>query len=224
MTMTYIDNRAPVGRRVSIDELEDQRASLVRHCQRILGSAADAEDAVQETLMRAWRKLDGFECRTSVKAWLRRIATNVCLDMVRGPNRRTVAVDLGPSSAVAGGLADMRSPDPGTSAESKEAVERAFVTALQHLPARQRAVLILHDVLRWRAREIAELLDTTEAAVNSALQRGRATMAACHRKASHSEALKPAQRALVARYVEAFERLDVASLVSLSQTDATASR
>ena len=196
----------------------------MRHCQRILGSAVEAEDAVQETLVRAWRKLDGFECRTSVRAWLHRIATNVCLDMLRGPSRRTVTIDLGPSSAAADGLADVRSPDPGMIAESKEAVERAFVTALQHLPARQRAVLILHDVLRWRAHEVAELLDTTEAAVNSALQRGRATMAACHRKASDSKALDPPQRALVARYVEAFEQLDVASLVSLSRTDATADR
>ncbi len=224
MAMTYIDRCAPVGRRVGVDELEAERATLVRYCQRILGSAADAEDAVQETLVRAWRRLDGFECRTSVRAWLRRIATNVCLDMLRGPSRRTVAIDLGPTSLAAGVLADVRSPDPSISAESKESVERAFVTTLQHLPARQRAVLILHDVLRWRAREIAELLDTTDAAVNSALQRGRATMAACHRKASDSKALPPAQRGLVARYVEAFERMDVASLVSLSQTEGTAGR
>ena len=174
-------------------ELKIHRRELTGYCYRMLGSGAEAEDAVQETLVRAWKAIDGFEGRSSVKSWLYRIASNVCIDMLRAPQRRARQMDLGPSSTVDTAqlrpqaentfvqpVADERvidiGGDPADVAAARESIRLAFVAALQHLPARQRAVLILCEVLKWQATEAAELLDTTVASVNSALQRARATL------------------------------------------------
>ncbi len=221
-------------------ELEAHRRELTGYCYRMLGSGFEAEDAVQETMVRAWRNLDRFEGRSALRSWLYRIATNVCLDMLKGPQRRARPMDLGPSSTadavLAPGLAEhtwvQPAPDarvlpadgdPAEVAAARDTVRLAFVAALQHLPPRQRAVLILREVLRWRATEVAELLDTTVASVNSALQRARATLAA-----ADLEAAGPGpgpddaeQQALLARYVDAFQRYDMASLISLIHEDAT---
>lgn len=222
--------------------LEQYRRELTGFTYRMLGSAFEAEDAVQETLVRAWRSADGFEGRSSVRSWLYRIATNVCLDMLRGRKRRARPMDLGPASLPEErflGAPDPEHPwttpvpdawvlpaggDAGEIAEARESVRLAFVAALQHLPSRQRAVLILREVLRWRASEVAELLGTSVAAVNSALQRARATMAT----ARDEEPAAPTVTAmhhgeLLARYVDAFERYDVATLVTLLHDDAVQS-
>ncbi|MDQ3354008.1 MAG: sigma-70 family RNA polymerase sigma factor [Actinomycetota bacterium] len=205
----------------------------------MLGSVFEADDAVQETMVRAWRSLDGFEGRSSVRSWLYRIATNVCLDLLRGRQRRAVAMDLGPSStadsftgrslpehAWVTPLPDARiladDGDPAEVAASKETVRLAFVVALQHLPARQRAVLILREVLRWQASEVAELLDTSVASVNSALQRARATLSS--RDIGAAPVPTDAdQQSLLARYVDAFERYDIDSLVTLLHEEAVMS-
>src|SRR5437879_811951 len=174
-------------------ELETYRRELTGYCYRMLGSGFEAEDAVQETLVRAWKAIDTFEGRSALRSWLYRIATNVCLDMAQGTQRRARPMDLGPSSSadttLSAGLpentwvqpvADARvvpeDGDPAELAASRETIRLAFVAALQHLPPRQRAVLILRKVLRWHATEVAELLDTSVASVNSALQRARATL------------------------------------------------
>lgn len=224
---------------LALDELEPYRRELTGYCYRMLGSGFEADDAVQETMVRAWRSFDSFEGRSSVKSWLYRIATNVCLDMLRGRERRARPMELGPSvSPEEKHLADVRpehawvSPiaddrilnldaDPAEVAAARETIRLAFVTALQHLPPKQRAVLILCEVLRWQATEAAELLETSVAAVNSALQRARATLAEVH--AAHPTRptdLKSDQQVLLARYVEAFERYDVATLVTLLHEDA----
>ena len=174
--------------------LEEHRRELTAYGYRMLGSAFEAEDAVQETMLRAWRGFEGFEGRAALRSWLYRIATNVCLDMLGGKERRARPMDLGPAQAAETSLGaspcprprgSCRSPtvvscrpsgDPAEVAEPREAIRLAFVAALQHLPPKQRAVLILRDVLRWKAAEVAELLDTTVASVNSALQRARATI------------------------------------------------
>ncbi|HTX63401.1 MAG TPA: RNA polymerase subunit sigma-70, partial [Acidimicrobiales bacterium] len=177
-------------------DLEPYRRELTGYCYRMLGSGFEAEDAVQETLVRAWRHAGDFEGRSSVRSWLYRIATNVCIDMGRQVQRRARPMEMGPSSPPdetllgpplpeatwvtpfadgrEGGMYD----DPAELATYRESIRLAFITALQHLPARQRAALILCEVLRWSAAEVAELLDTTVAAVNSALQRARVTLAA----------------------------------------------
>ncbi|MFN2505053.1 MAG: RNA polymerase subunit sigma-70, partial [Acidimicrobiales bacterium] len=177
---------------VRAEDLEPYRRELTGYCYRMLGSLFEADDAVQETMVRAWRGLEGFAGRSAVRSWLYRIATNVCLDMVRGRRRRARPMDLGPSSTAASELGpalpehawvtpvpDSRvlptGGDPAELAVARESIRLAFVTALQHLPARQRAVLILRDVLRWQAAEVAELLESSVASVNSALQRARAT-------------------------------------------------
>ena len=218
-----------------LDELEQYRRELTGYCYRMLGSAFEAEDAVQETLVRAWKGMDSFEGRSAVRSWLYRIATNVCLDMLRGRQRRALAMDLGPAGmgdAFTGAtrpeeawmtpIPDARvlpeDGDPAEVAEARETVKLAFVTALQHLPARQRAVLILREVLRWQATEVAELLDTTVASVNSALQRARATLAGLDTGASQTP-VSADQKELLARYVDAFERYDISSLVSLLRDD-----
>src|SRR5207237_1168443 len=203
----------------------------------MLGSGFEADDAVQETLLRAWRAADSFEGRSSVRSWLYRIATNVCLDMLRGRQRRARPMELGPSSppeesflgpmlpehAWVSPIADERvlpeSGDPAEIAAARDTVRLAFVTALQHLPARQRAALILCEVLRWQATEVAELLDTSVPAVNSALQRARATLAAAQAEA-RPPAVADEQRELLARYVDAFEHYDVSTLVTLLHDDA----
>jgi RNA polymerase sigma-70 factor (ECF subfamily) len=219
------------------EDLEQYRRELTGYCYRMLGSGFEADDAVQETMVRAWRGMDGFEGRSALRSWLYRIATNVCLDMLRGPQRRALAMDLGPSSTadsfrgvtrpehawvspIPDGRVLPEDGDPAELAASRETIRLAFVTALQHLPARQRAVLILREVLRWQASEVAELLDTTVASVNSALQRARATLAARDIDASRTQPVSDDQQALLARYVDAFERYDMASLVSLLHDDA----
>ncbi|TML58438.1 MAG: sigma-70 family RNA polymerase sigma factor [Actinobacteria bacterium] len=222
------------------DALDQYRRELTGYCYRMLGSGFEADDAVQETLLRAWKAAEGFEGRSSVRSWLYRIATNVCLDMLRGRERRARPMELGSSSPPdeshlgpmvaernwVSPIADARvlpqDGDPAEIAASRETIRLAFVTALQHLPAKQRAVLILAEVLRWQATEVAELLDTTVAAVNSALQRARATLAAVHAE-ERSRPVDADQRELLARYVDAFERYDVSTLVTLLHDDAVQS-
>jgi RNA polymerase sigma-70 factor (ECF subfamily) len=216
--------------------LESYRRELTGFCYRMLGAGSEAEDAVQETMIRAWRSIDRFEGRSSLRSWLYRIANNVCLDMVRSPQRRARPMELGPSRHTAEvklgapltedtfvqPIADERvidlGGDPADVAAARESIRLAFVAALQHLPARQRSVLILCEVLRWQASEVAELLDTTVASVNSALQRARATLAQ-----SQGEPLDtpsdPEQQALLTRYVEAFESYDMSKLVGLLRDD-----
>jgi RNA polymerase sigma-70 factor (ECF subfamily) len=222
-------------------QLEEHRRELNAYCYRMLASSFEAEDAVQETMVRAWRSLDRFEGRAALRTWLYRIATNVCLDMLNGRERRARPMDLGPArEPVAANLNTLpevtwiepipdsrvvsERGDPAELALSRETIKLAFVAALQHLPAQQRAVLILREVLRWKATEVAELLDTSVAAVNSSLQRARATIEAS--SISETDGAQPmdeAQRALLARYVEAFERYDIESLTALLHEDATQS-
>ncbi|HEX6576988.1 MAG TPA: sigma-70 family RNA polymerase sigma factor [Jiangellaceae bacterium] len=220
------------------DQLEQHRRELTGYCYRMLGSAFDAEDAVQETLVRAWRGIDSFEGRSALRSWLYRIATNVCLDMLGGSQRRARPMDLGPAwSASAPALTSLPEAtwvtpvaddrvlaadgDPADVALARESIRLAFVTALQQLPPRQRAVLILREVLSWSAAEVAALLDTTTASVNSALQRARATLATT--PADEGDPLRPLdedQQALLGRYIEAFERYDLDALTALLREDA----
>ena len=218
-------------------ELETHRRELTGYCYRMLGSGFEAEDAVQETMVRAWRGIGAFEGRSALRSWLYRIATNVCLDMARGPQRRAQPMDLGPSStadSVLGpGLPEqawvqpvpdarvLPGGDPAEVAAARETVRLAFVAALQHLPPKQRAVLILREVLRWPATEVAELLSTSVASVNSALQRARATLAAADLDGSEPAQVDSDQRELLARYVDAFERYDIDGLVAILHEDAT---
>jgi RNA polymerase sigma-70 factor (ECF subfamily) len=222
------------------DDLEQYRRELTGYCYRMLGSGFEAEDAVQETMVRAWRHLGDFEGRSSVRSWLYRIATNVCLDMLRGRQRRARPMELGPSAHTATAVLNTLpehawvSPipdsrvlpedgDPAELAAARESIRLAFVAALQHLPARQRAVLILREVLRWQASEVAELLETSVASINSALQRARATLATCDLDATRSDPVGADQQALLAKYVDAFERYDIDRLVRLLHDDAVMS-
>ena len=222
---------------VAQQDLEIYRRELTGYCYRMLGSAFEADDAVQETMLRAWKNADSFEGRSSVRSWLYRIATNVCLDALRGEKRRALPMDLGPSSPPVEAMlrpwpAEDRwvTPipdvkvlpehgDPAEIAAVRDSVRLAFVTALQHLPARQRAALILCEVLRLPATEAAQVLDSSVASVNSALQRARATLAELpdeQRPASVSQ-----QNAeLLARYVDAFCRYDMKALLALIREDA----
>jgi RNA polymerase sigma-70 factor (ECF subfamily) len=219
---------------------EQHRTELTAYCYRMLGSAFEADDAVQETLVRAWRAFDRFEGRSSVRSWLYRIASNVCFDMLKGRRRRALPIDImemghadGPvdpptsESMWIGPVPDRRvlnASGPAEEAEERESVRLAFVAALQHLPPRQRAVLILREVLKWKASEVAELLETTVVSVNSALQRARATLAECKLSALEaSDTIDDEQRELLDRYVEAFEAFDIESLVQLLHDDATMS-
>jgi RNA polymerase sigma-70 factor (ECF subfamily) len=224
-------------------QLEGHRTELTAYCYRMLGSAFEAEDAVQETMIRAWRSLDRFEGRAALRSWLYRIATNVCLSMLGAPQRRARPMDLTapksadtplpvplPESTWIEPMPDSRivptGGDPAEVAVARESVRLAFVAALQHLPPRQRAVLILREVLHWKADEVAELLETTVASVNSALQRARSTLAARQdvdgaRASEPAKPLDDEQRALLDRYVEAFERYDMDALTSLLHEDAT---
>jgi RNA polymerase sigma-70 factor, ECF subfamily len=218
-------------------ELEQHRSQLTAYCYRMLGSPFDAEDAVQETLVRAWRGVDHFEGRAAVRSWLYRIATNVCLDMVKSSQRRARPMDLGPAREPVESnlyvpaearwiepIPDTLIADPAEVAVARDSVRLALVAALQHLPARQRAVLILRDVLRWEASEVAELLGTTVASVNSGLQRARATLAKSNLSSSDGhQPLTAADRRLLERYVVAFERYDLEGLTSLIREDATQS-
>ena len=221
--------------------LEDQRRQLTGYCYRMLGSPFDAEDAVQETMLRAWRAWDGFHGESAVRTWLYRIATNVCLDSLAGRKRRALPIDLGPASApdpslltsrpaeawlepIPDSMLGLDSGDPAEVAQARETVRLAFVAALQLLPARQRAVLILCEVLRWQATEAAELLQTSVASVNSALQRARARLAESPAD-THSQTaeLDAGQRDLLERYVSAFERYDMSALTNLIREDAVQS-
>jgi RNA polymerase sigma-70 factor, ECF subfamily len=222
------------------ERFEQHRRELTAHCYRMLASPFEAEDAVQETFIRAWRAFDRFEGRSSLRSWLYRIATNVCLDMLGGQERRARPMDLGPAQApvesnlhilpeatwiqpIPDGLVAAEE-DPAETAIARETLRLAFVAALQHLPPRQRAALILCEVLRWRATEVAELLDTSVASVNSALQRARSTLAASNvTTLDSSPRLDEPDRALLARYVEAFEEYDVDALTALIQEDASQS-
>jgi RNA polymerase sigma-70 factor, ECF subfamily len=218
-------------------ELEQHRRELTAYCYRMLGSPFEAEDAVQDTLLRAWRSLDRFEGRSALRSWLYRIATNVCLDMLGGKERRARPMDLGPArEPVADNLHELpeatwiqpipdglvtAEDDPAEVAVRHETIRLAFVAALQHLPPRQRAVLILCEVLRWKAAEVAELLETSVASVNSALQRARATLEAS--ELSSETTLEEPDRELLERYVQAFERYDIDALTSVIREDATQS-
>ncbi len=220
--------------------LEQHRGELTGYCYRMLASPFDAEDAVQETMIRAWRGFDRFEGRAALRSWLYRIATNVCLDTLNGKERRVRPMDLGPArepdAANLHALPEttwiqpapngfvVPEGDPADVAVARETIRLAFVAALQHLPARQRAALILCEVLRWQATEVAELLDTSVASVNSALQRARATLDAANVRAdAPNPTLDEADRALLDRFVQAFERYDMDALTSLIHEDATQS-
>ena len=217
-------------------EFNLRRRELTGYCYRMLGSGAEAEDAVQETMVRAWKAADRFEGRSSVRTWLYRIASNVCIDMGRAPQRRARPMDLGGPSTVATAqlvplpestfvqpIADGRvietSGDPAEVAIARDSIRLAFVAALQHLPPRQRAVLILCEVLKWRSAEVASLLDVSVASVNSALQRARATLVELDIEAL-DPTLTPEHEALLVRYVDAFERYDMGALAELLASDA----
>ncbi|BBH70986.1 DNA-directed RNA polymerase sigma-70 factor [Actinoplanes sp. OR16] len=222
-------------------QLEAFRPELTGYCYRMLGSGFEAEDAVQDTMIRAWKGYQGFEGRSALRSWLYRIATNVCLTMLGSAQRRVRPMDLGPAGS--GRATDPGEPrpeeiwvgpvpdeklferaDPALVIAERESVRLAFVAALQLLPARQRAVLILREVLAWSAQEVAELLETSVPSVNSALQRARATIAAAEPAgADVYRPLDEGQRELLARYVAAFEEYDLAALTALLHEDATLS-
>ena len=242
MTPVSVVDPAVTGRRNLEARLEDHRSELQAHCYRMLGSAFESEDAVQETMVRAWRALDRFEGRSKLRSWLYSIATNVCLDMLDGRERRARPMDFGgPGTPEVASLGDQlpeatwvlpipdsrvlpEGGDPAELAAARETIRLAFVAALQHLPPRQRAVLILREVLRWQATEVAELLDTTVASVNSALQRARATLDAQGITADAVAAPEDAeQRRLADRYADAFQRYDMDALTALLAEDATLS-
>ena len=219
--------------------LEGHRKELTAYAYRMLGSSFEAEDAVQDALLRAWRSHEGFEGRSALRSWLYRITTNVCLDMLSGREKRARPMDLGPAQSadsplptplpevtwiepIPNGRVMPSTGDPAEVAELRESIRLAFVAALQHLPPQQRAVLILREVLRWKASEVAELLDTSVASVNSALQRARASLSAHEDPESTPQAtMDEEHQALLARYVDAFERYDMDSLTSLLREDAT---
>jgi len=208
---------------------EELRSELTGYAYRMLGSPFEAEDAVQETFIRAWRAYEGFEGRASLRSWLYRIATNVCLDLLSGRQRRARPMDLGPSQEpIEANLNTMPeatwiqpAPDPAVVTEEHETTRLALIAALQHLPPRQRAVLILCEVLRWRASEVAELLETSVASVNSALQRARATLEASNLNVADApRSVDEADEELLARYVEAFQKYDMEALTALIHEDA----
>src|SRR5947208_4663271 len=207
-------------------ELEQHRRELTGYCYRMLGSAFEAEDAVQETMIRAWRALDKFEGRSALRSWLYRIATNVCFDQLNGREKRARPMDLGPAGEpLVENLRELPEvtwltplPTPDEAVEQRDTLRLAFVAALQHLPPKQRASLILCEVLHWQASEAAELLDTTVASINSALQRARATLATADIGAPAE--LDADARALLERYVAAFEAYDIDRLTELLHEDA----
>jgi RNA polymerase sigma-70 factor (ECF subfamily) len=222
-------------------QLEAYRSELTGYCYRMLGSAFEAEDAVQDTMVRAWRGFDRFEGRSALRSWLYRIATNVCLTMLASAQRRIRPMDLGPAGSGRDGHPGEPRPDeiwlgpvpdsrvlpegidPANVVAGRESIRLAFVAALQHLPPRQRAVLILREVLVWSAQEVADLLDTSVPSVNSALQRARATLAAADTAAEVRGPMDDEDRALLARYVRAFEAYDLDALTALLHEEATLS-
>jgi RNA polymerase sigma-70 factor (ECF subfamily) len=221
--------------------LEKHRTELTGYCYRMLGSAFEAEDAVQDTMVRAWRSFEKFEGRSSLRSWLYRIATNVCLDMLNAGNRRARPMDLSGPTPVAQAQLSARPEvtwlepvpdgrvlpsvtDPAERAVERETIRLAFMAALQHLPPKQRAVLILREVLAWKASEVAELLESSVASVNSALQRARATLAESQPAATDTaNPLDEEQKELLERYVAAFEGYDMKALTALLHEDATLS-
>lgn len=221
--------------------LEQHRRELTGYCYRMLGSSFEAEDAVQDTMVRAWRNFEKFEGRSSLRSWLYRIATNVCLDMLNAGNRRARPMDLTAPTPVAQAQLNTRPEitwlepvpdgrvlpsvaDPAETAVERETIRLAFVAALQHLPPKQRAVLILREVLAWKASEVAELLSTSVASVNSALQRARATLADSEPAPTDAcDPLDEEQKKLLDRYVAAFEGYDMQALTALLHEDATLS-
>lgn len=216
-------------------ELELHRAALTGHCYRMLGSVVDADDAVQETMVRAWKSLDGFEGRASLRSWLMRIATNVCLDALRYRARRERPASAQPAGTPADPLGERphsewlepipdaavipADADPAEAAILRQSIRLAFVAALQHLPPRQRAALLLTKVLGWSAAEVAQSLDTSVASVNSAVQRARATLGA-QALDSSSGVLTESESSLLDRFVDAFERYDIEALATLLRDDA----
>jgi RNA polymerase sigma-70 factor (ECF subfamily) len=223
-------------------DIDDYRAELTRFCYRMLGSVFEADDAVQEAMMRAWRAHDRFEGRSSLRSWLYRITTNVCIDHLNGRQRRARPMDLQGAAAWDGPLSfrpaeswiepfpDAQPPnaaaaaDPGEVVAERDSVRLALIAALQHLPPRQRAALILCEVLEWKAADVAELLGSSVASVNSALQRARATMGALDLTDEGAPAVDSlGQQALLDRYLDAFERYDIAALTALIHEDATQS-
>jgi RNA polymerase sigma-70 factor, ECF subfamily len=220
-------------------DLEVHRRELMAYCYRMLGSPFEAEDAVQDTLLRAWRARERFEGRASLRSWLYRIATNVCLDMLSGKESRARPMDLGPARPPDGPIGEilpevtwvepvpdgrvLTEGDPAAVAQSRETIRLAFVAALQHLPPRQRAVLILCEVLHWKASEVAELLEMSVAAVNSALQRARAKLDEADVADAGHGALSEHDSELLDRYVDAFQRYDMIALTALIHEDATQS-
>jgi RNA polymerase sigma-70 factor (ECF subfamily) len=221
---------------VAAEQLELHRRELTGYCYRMLGSIHEAEDAVQDTMLRAWRALARFEDGSGLRPWLYRIATNVCIDMLKGRSRRALPMDVAPVGTGAGRPGDRRpeatwvepapdslilapNGDPAEHASSRESVRLAFIAALQHLLPRQRAVLILRDVLRWHAAEVAVLLETSPGAVNSTLRRARAALPTIDRDSAQSR--PPVDDSeLLAAYVDAFARHDVDALVALLRDDA----
>jgi RNA polymerase sigma-70 factor (ECF subfamily) len=216
--------------------LDEHRGDLTGYCYRMLASPFEAEDAVQETMVRAWKAYDRFEGRAAMRTWLHRIATNVCLDMLRAKQHRARPMDLGPArEPIEANLKTLPEvtwiepipdtlvapgPGPEESAVAKDSVRLAFVAALQHLPAKQRAALLLCEVMSWKASEVAELLEMSVASVNSALQRGRATLKSGGLDAAPTPVLDDAKRDMLKRYVEAFERYDVSLLAKVIREDA----
>jgi RNA polymerase sigma-70 factor, ECF subfamily len=223
----------------SFAELDRYRRELTAHCYRMLGSPFEAEDAVQDTLLRAWRSLERFEGRSSLRSWLYTIATNVCLDMLGAKQRRARPMDLGEARSPDGPIGEilpeatwiepvpdalvLGDGDPAAVAESRETIRLAFVAALQHLPPRQRAALILCEVLQWKASEVAELLESSTPAINSALQRARATLAQAAGSDAAGGRLSERDSELLSRYTDAFERYDIDALTRLIHEDATQS-
>jgi RNA polymerase sigma-70 factor, ECF subfamily len=225
------DERALVAGAQAGDErafralVDPYRGVLEVHAYRMLGSRHDAEDVVQETLLRAWRALDRFERRASVSTWLYRICTNACLDEIERRPRRgePFAVEPFPDALLEQAVGVAPIVDPAARYAAREGMELALLTAIQRLPGRQRAVLILRDVLGWTGPEVAELLETTVAAVNGALQRARATVESVVPARSSREIRRVADRELLNKYVSAWERNDIDALVALLRDDAVLS-
>jgi RNA polymerase sigma-70 factor (ECF subfamily) len=241
MTELAPDRAVPTAGPELDARLESHRIELTGYCYRMLGSAFEADDAVQETLVRAWKAIDRFEGRSSLRSWLYKIATNVCFDLLEGRQRRALPMDMGPAQVADASLLGTPLPDaawlqpvpearvvpsqadPATIAELRDTIRLAFVATLQLLPPNQRAVLILREVLQWPAAEVAELLGTSVASVNSALQRARATLASADTSSTSPSAadLDEQQQDLLRRYVEAFESYDMDRLTALLTEDAS---
>jgi RNA polymerase sigma-70 factor (ECF subfamily) len=233
-----VPDASPPAQTVEMEQIEKHRPELLGYCYRMLASPFEAEDAVQETMLRAWRSLERFEGRSALRSWLYRIATNVCLDMLSGRSRRATPMDLGPArEPVVENLAtrgeatwiepirdDALGGDPAELAQRSETIRLAFVAALQHLPPRQRTALILCEVLRWKASEVAELLETSTASVNSALQRARETVQSSEMRAGDvAEGLGEPEKEFLERYVAAFEAYDMDALRDVIAEDASQS-